>query len=192
VRGLDLVQADRSITTLAVVRLAVLAIGLAACAPFPAEPPGPTGPRPPRDETTPRYPYEQPPQRNYGDVDLDSFPRSADEVSGPAVMKLLQQARAELQAGRTEQAVAALETALDIEPRNPFIWQQLAETHLAQYLPDQAENKAQRSSSFARGNPFVEVQNWRVIAAARQARGDLSGARAARERMEELQALIDD
>ena len=88
--------------------------------------------------------------------------------------------------------VANLETALNIEPRNPFVRQQLAAAHLQQHLPDQAENQAQRSNSFARGNPSIEVENWRVIAAARQARGDLAGAREARERMAEIQEHLDD
>jgi len=59
-------------------------------------------------------------------------------------------------------------------------------------LPDQAEHKAQRSNSFARGNPWIEVENWRLIAAARQERGDLAGARQARERMTEIQAALED
>lgn len=119
-----------------------------------------------------------------------SFPRSPEAVSGPAVLRLLNQARGELMAGRPEQAVAALETALDIEPRNPYVWQQLASTHLAQHQADQAEHKAQRSNSFARGNPWIEVENWRLIAAARQERGDLAGARLARERMTEIQGSL--
>lgn len=187
-RGLELVQADRAVACARVI-LALLVAVTAACAPLPERAPPRRGGGEP--DTTPSYPVERvPPTRSYGN--LDAYPRSATEVSGAAVLSLIEQARAEVAAGRPDQAVAALETALDIEPRNPFVWQQLAATHLAQHLPDQAENKAQRSSSFARGNPYVEVENWRVIAAARQARGDLAGARAARERVDELQDLLDD
>lgn len=124
--------------------------------------------------------------------DDGAYPRSAEAVSGPAVLGLLERAREQLEAGRPELAVAALETALDIEPRNPFVWQQLASTHLAQHLPDQAEHKAQRSTSFARGNPWIEAENWRLIAAARQERGDLAGARLARARMTEIQEDLED
>ena len=104
----------------------------------------------------------------------------------------MDQARALMSAGKPEQAVANLETALGIEPRNPFVWQQLAAAHLQQHLPDQAENQAQRSNSFARGNPYIEVENWRVIAAARQAQGDLAGARNARERMAAIQEHLEE
>ena len=128
----------------------------------------------------------------YGMQEDGDYPRSPEAVSGPAVLGLLAQAREQVAAGRPEQAIAALETALNIEPRNPFVWQQLAATHLAQHLPDQAEHKAQRSTSFARGNPWIELENWRLIAAARQERGDLAGARLARARMTEIRAALDD
>jgi tetratricopeptide (TPR) repeat protein len=164
--------------------LALLLAGvLAACAPARREAPLP--PPPPR-------PAEAPPASPYGVQRDGEYPRSAEAVSGPAVLALLEQARQALAAGRPEQAVASLETALGIEPRNPFVWQLLAGAHLAQRLPDQAESKARRSNSLARGNPWIEVENWRLIAAARQDRGDLAGARQAWEKQAELQARLPD
>lgn len=189
-RGLEsaiqLVQTHRPLSRPAL-WLALLACALAGCAPARRGAPAPypsTMPRP----TEPTAPTSRP----YGVQEDGEYPRNPEAVSGPAVLKMLEQARGELAAGRPDQAIAALETALHIEPRNPFIWQQLASTHLAQHLPDQAEHKAQRSNSFARGNPFIEAENWRLIAAARQERGDLTGARAARERMTELKEQLDD
>jgi len=167
---------------------AVLLTGvLSACAPMPGRYPAPA-PYPTPRPTDPVPPAPSP----YGYREDTGYPRSAEAVSGPAVLRLLEQSREALADARPEQAIAALETALDIEPRNPFVWQQLASTHLAQHLPDQAENKAQRSNSFARGNPWIEAENWRLIAAARQERGDLAGARVARERMTELREHLDD
>lgn len=197
-RGLEsaiqLVQTHRPLSRPALL-LALLACALAGCAPQPAR----RGPAPQPPTTTPRpatVPHSgdstSTPSRPYSMPEGSDHPRSAEAVSGPAVLKLLEQARGEVAAGRPDQAVAALETALHIEPRNPFIWQQLASTHLTQHLPDQAEHKAQRSNSFARGNPYIEAENWRLIAAARQERGDLAGARAARERMTEVQGFLDD
>ena len=187
-RGLEsaiqLVQTHRPLSRPAL-GLALLALALAACAPLPRTTPAPYPvPRP----TEPPAPAPSP----YGYHEDTGYPRNPEAVSGPAVLRLLDRARGELGAGRPEQAIAALETALDIEPRNPFIWQQLASTHLAQHLPEQAENKAQRSNSFARGNPFIQAENWRLIAAARQERGDLAGARLAREKMTELKEQLDD
>jgi len=166
--------------------LALLLAALAACAPV-------RDGRYPRDGGGSR-PTQGPGQTPgpYGERDLSEFPRNPEAISGPAVLNLLEQARAALAAGRAEQAVASLEVALDIEPRNPFVWQQLAGAHLQQRLPDQAEQQAQRSNSFARGNPFIEIGNWRMIAAARQARGDQAGAQQARERVTELQDRLDE
>ncbi|MCI0749068.1 MAG: hypothetical protein L0Y32_00800 [Nevskiales bacterium] len=120
------------------------------------------------------------------------FPRKAEEVSSPVVLALLRQAHGELAAGHAEQATATLERALRIEPRNPFIWQQLADTHLQRHLPDQAESVAQRSNGLSYGNPYIEVENWRLIAAARQARGDQRGAQQAQEKANELHRQLDD
>lgn len=187
-RAAQLVQTHRSLKGPAL-GLALLACALTACAPAPrgtrpAYPSTVPAPRPAEPGTPAPSPYGQQPGGDY--------PRSPEAVSGPAVLRLLEQGRAEVAAGRPEQALAALETALNIEPRNPFVWQQLASTHLAQGLPDQAEHKAQRSNSFARGNPWIEAENWRLIATARQARGDLAGARQARDRMLEIQAGLED
>jgi len=188
-RGLEsaiqLVQTHRPLRIFAL-GVVLLVGALSACAPVrraPAPYPAPI-PRP----AEPQAPVPSP----YGAQEDGGYPRSPEAVSGPAVLGLLDQAHDELAAGRPEQAVAALETALYIEPRNPFIWQQMARAHLVQHLPDQAEHKAQRSNSFARGNPFIESENWRLIAAARQERGDLTGARRARERMTELQEQLED
>ena len=165
---------------------------LAACAPLPPS----TSPHPglPPPETSPPRPADIPPPAPspYGYHFGSGYVRGPEEVSGPAVLKLLDQARGEVSSGRAEQAMADLETALNIEPRNPFIWQQMASVHLQQHLPDQAEHKAQRSNSFARGNPYIEIGNWRVIAEARQLRGDKAGAEQAQARVEELKQQTGD
>ena len=160
-------------------RLALLcsALALAACVPFtPREPESPMSPAP----SSPRFIINDP----------GSYPRNAEGASGPAVLKLLRQSRAELASGRPEQAVATLELALNIEPRNAFVWQELAAAHLARNLPDEAEHVAIRSNSFARGNPWVELANWRTIAQARAQRGDTTGAQEAGEHYEALQARL--
>lgn len=130
-----------------------------------------------------------PPQRKYhSEV---AYPRNAEEVSGPAVMSLIDQARAAQAAGHPDQSVALLETALQIERRNPFVWSALAQAHLANRDPEDAEIVAHRSNSFANGNPYVETGNWRVIAKAREQRGDAAGVKAAQDRLAQLEALLD-
>jgi len=157
---------------------------LAACVTPPAGP----------DEipARPSEPPTEPRPSPYGYREDAGYARTAEEVSGPAVINLLNRARSDLAAGRAEQAVASLETALRIERRNPFVWQQLAAAHLQRLQMEDAEIVAQRSNSFARGNPYIEVENWRLIATARSARGDRAGARQAREKMAELQDRLED
>lgn len=147
---------------------------------------------PPRPANVPTGPPTAPRPTPYGFREDAGYARSAEEVSGPAVINLLERARGDLQAGRVEQAVASLETALQIEKRNPFVWQQLARAHLQRFQPEDAEIVAQRSNGFARGNPWIEIENWRVIAQARNARGDRAGAEQARAKVTELQGRLEE
>lgn len=109
-------------------------------------------------------------------------PRDVAEVSGPAVVSLHQQAASESNQGRFDNAVAVLERALRIEPRNAFIWSSLARAHQQAGSPELAMNAASRALSFARGNPFLEETIWQTMAQARAAAGDAASADAARDR----------
>jgi cytochrome c-type biogenesis protein CcmH/NrfG len=90
-------------------------------------------------------------------------------------------ARADAEAGRLSQAAASLERALRIEPRNPRVWQELARVRLAQGDYMQVEGLAARSNTWAQDDPALRAENWRLIARAREARGDQQGALVARE-----------
>jgi tetratricopeptide (TPR) repeat protein len=93
-----------------------------------------------------------------------------------AVVSLLDQAQAETDAGRHEAAGASLERALRIEPRNPWVWQELAQVRLAEGQYDKAISLARKSNSFASGKRRVQAENWQVIGKAREAQGDSTGA----------------
>lgn len=116
------------------------------------------------------------------------WPRDADAVSGPAVRSLMAQSQQSQAAGRQDEAIASLERAVRIEPRNAFLWSALARAQLKQANYEQAEAMAQRANSLSGGNPYIQVDNWRVIAAARNGRGDAAGGLQAQARLEELQA----
>ena len=88
-------------------------------------------------------------------------------------------ARADFVAGRVANAAASLERAVRIEPRNPRLWQQLARVRFEQRDYVQAESCAARSNSWAGSDEALRADNWRLIAQAREARGDSEGARAA-------------
>ncbi|HEY1075861.1 MAG TPA: tetratricopeptide repeat protein [Fontimonas sp.] len=122
---------------------------------------------------------------------LPAYPRSAEEISGAAVTSLMRQARTALDAGQPAQAAAALERALRIEPRNYFVWSLLGKSYLAQQNFSQADNVAGKSNALARGNLYVELENWKTIATARDAMGDQAGADVAQQRLQALQQRLD-
>jgi len=114
----------------------------------------------------------------------DSVPGPVAALPAPvpanaAIASLVTSARADVAAGRLTNAAASLERALRIEPRNPRLWQELAQVRLRQGDYAQAEFVAARSNSWAGSDSRMRAENWRLIAQAREARGDAAGARAA-------------
>lgn len=166
---------------------------LAACVPEPAvrapsrdSLPPPVIAAPPPPVQVPVTPAE-PPAPRVPVAPPGGFPKSLkDSNAGPGVLALVRQAQESRAAGRYDAAVGQVERALRIEPRNAFIWQALAEAHLQAGHPEQAESAARKSSSLARGNPYLESGNWRLIAAARTRLGDAAAARAASQRADEI------
>ncbi len=112
--------------------------------------------------------------------------RTAESYSGPAVLSLLKQSKTALSKGRNDQASAALERALRIEPKNPFVWQALAAVHLNGKRAQQAEATAEKSISLAQGNPHVAAGSWRLISQARTMLGNKAGAAEALQKANEL------
>lgn len=111
------------------------------------------------------------------------FPPSTPEAQpvsdNNAVVALMDTARADIASGKLDTAVAPLERALRIEPRNPVLWQELARLRLQQGQYQQAEGMATRSNSWAGDNKTLRAENWRIIGEARLKRGDHQGAQAA-------------
>lgn len=139
---------------------------------------------PPEKLPEPQPPVAKPPTPSIGD-----YPKTIQAAGASAgVLALYRQAQASRSAGKFDAALGQLERALRIEPRNPFIWQALAEVHLQAKNAEQATGAAQKSSSYARGNPYLEAGNWRLIGAARLMLGDAPGARHANARADELAA----
>jgi predicted Zn-dependent protease len=93
-----------------------------------------------------------------------------------AVVSLLDQAQSLTDAGKHDAAGASLERALRIEPRNPWLWNELAQVRLAEGQYAQAITLARKSNSFSGGKRRVQAENWQVIGKARVAQGDSSGA----------------
>jgi predicted Zn-dependent protease len=94
----------------------------------------------------------------------------------PAVIALLDRAQLDTAAGQREAAGASLERGLRIEPRNAWLWHELAQLRLTQGQYAQAISLAQKSNSFAGRDRRLLALNWQVIGNARVAQGNPSGA----------------
>lgn len=111
---------------------------------------------------------------------------AASGSSSPAVNSLLSRAE---NAGREQDwdsAAASLERALRIEPRNPVLWNRLAEARLQQGQYNQAVQLASKSNSLSGQDRLLQARNWRLIARAKRSLGDDAGAREAERRAEAL------
>jgi Tfp pilus assembly protein PilF len=105
-----------------------------------------------------------------------------------AVVALVDRAQSDFRAGEIARSAAALERALNIEPRNPMLWHELARLRLAEGRYDQAEALAAKSNAWAaRDDKRLRAANWRLIGEARAYRGDSAGALDAYTRAAELE-----
>ncbi|NIW86315.1 MAG: tetratricopeptide repeat protein [Gammaproteobacteria bacterium] len=111
---------------------------------------------------------------------------AAERPGSGAVLALRQDAERQSSVGRLDRAAALLERALRIEPRNAGLWHRLARVRLQQERLHLAESLALKSNSLAGGDPALQGQNWRLIARARRAAGDVEGAGRAERRAGEL------
>jgi len=179
-----------AMTSLRAFVTALLLLTLAACATT-----APVAPKPGVVLPPPVQPVKPPPTPPPPETKPPLSPNlpKGIETSGAAapVISLVKAARASLAAGRTDQAGASLERALRIEPRNAWVWQGLSQLHIVTQQAEQAESEAKKSISLGKRNPYLDVENWRLLAEARTLRGDVAGAAQAQARHEELQRLIE-
>lgn len=162
----------------------------------PAPPAAPTPPPAPPVQITPleppapltSQPIEQPePPAVAQPVEPEPPPAAPEPPPAPepqgnqAVVALLDNAANHVVNNELDQAAAALERALRIEPRNATIWHDLGQVRLHQRNYDQAEAMFEKSNSLA-GERALQARNWRMISAARRASGDAAGADAAEAR----------
>ena len=150
--------------------LFVIAALLAGCAV--STPPATVPETPPPQAVPPPAPVETVP----------AVPAAPGE--NPAVMRLMARAQEDIAASRLGSAEATLERALRISPRDARLWQQLARIRLQQGQFEQAESLAARSNTWAGSDNALRAENWKLIAQARDARGDAAGARAAQQNAE--------
>lgn len=113
-----------------------------------------------------------------GAVVVEQVPKTS--MSGnPAVIALLDRAQLDTDSGHREAAGAAIERGLRIEPRNAWLWYELAQLRLLQGQYAQAISLARKSISFAARDRRLLALDWRVIGNARVAQGNSDGAQEA-------------
>lgn len=113
-----------------------------------------------------------------GGVVVGQVPKSSMS-SSPAVIALLDRAQIDTDSGHREAAGAAIERGLRIEPRNAWLWHELAQLRLTQGQYVQAISLARKSISFAARDRRLLALDWRVIGNARVAQGNSAGAQEA-------------
>lgn len=107
--------------------------------------------------------------------------------TSPAVVSLLEQARTATQQGDVQRAEVLLERTVRIEPKNAILWNYLAKIRLQQGRFNEAAGLAQKANFLAKGDKKLQIDNWRIIAHARNRNGDLAGVREAQTKIDALQ-----
>ncbi|MFN4263185.1 MAG: tetratricopeptide repeat protein [Thioalkalivibrionaceae bacterium] len=109
-------------------------------------------------------------------------PRSEVAPSRSSAAETLARASSDaVSAGDLRTGAAQLERALRIAPRDAELWLALAKVRFQQGDAAQAEQMGLRAVQLAPNQAQVKREAWEVIAAARELRGDRSGAEQARE-----------
>ena len=114
-------------------------------------------------------------------VSVYQAPRSFEikpTYSSP-VEELLRLSKQQQGEGNLVGAVASMERALRIEPRNAYLWNRLAHLRLEQGQGGRAAELAAKSKALAGADNNLKADNWRVIAQVRREGGDIKGARRA-------------
>lgn len=114
-------------------------------------------------------------------------PRYARPAPKRAVQVLMRRADDQRSGGDLDGATVSLERALRIAPDDALLWHRLAEVRMAQQRPDLVVQMAAKSNALAdAGDRELRRGNWQLIAQARRALGDNSGAREAERRAASL------
>ena len=144
----------------------------------------------PVSEPMPSAPPQSSVPGDAGGVQIRAYespaPVQATSVHGRAVVALLDNAGQQQAQGDYTAAAATLERALRIEPRNGHLWHRLAKLRMEQGQYRAAADLAERSNTLAGGDLVLQRDNWRLIARARRATGDIAGARAAERKAQSL------
>ena len=150
---------------------AALGLIAAGCSLLPAPPPPAPTPAPP-----PPPPLVQPVVETVPEQPPPPPPPPAIEPPAAITEALVDEARILDSAGSPNEAAAAIEQAIRIEPRRGELWLELAEIWLREGRPAMAEQNARKALLFLRAGSPEEREAWLLIADARDAQGDFESA----------------
>ncbi len=129
-------------------------------------PPAQVKPLPPTDVYVPKPPS---PEKQ----------KPITKALSPAVIALMDEAESLRQVGNLDSAVATIERAVRIQPRNAQLWHQLAVLRMQQDKPRLALDLAKKSNSLVGSDHQLMRENWLLISKAKRMLGDDSGAESA-------------
>lgn len=108
-------------------------------------------------------------------VPLETF-----QPQSPAVGSLVLSANENSQGGNLDSAVASIERAIRIEPRNATLYYKLAVLRLKQSKPRLAEDLARKAALLAVNDNTLRKHSWLLIANAREQQQNVAGANKAK------------
>lgn len=108
--------------------------------------------------------------------------KAIDSQKETVIASLINDAEQYSNQGKTGQAIASIERALRIEPKNALLWHQLATARMQQQQWQQAIVMARKSNALAGANRRLKSDNWALIAAAYESLGDKKKAKEARNK----------
>ena len=133
--------------------------------------------QPPEEAVKPEAPAL--PQAPKGPEALEPLETFAPQ--SPAIGSLVMAANEESQGGNLDSAVASIERAIRIEPRNATLYYKLAVLRLKQSKPRLAEDLARKAALLAVNDNSLKKHSWLLIANARELQNNVDGAKKAKE-----------
>jgi len=101
------------------------------------------------------------------------------------VRNLTRRAQDQVRDSNYDGAANSLERALRIEPRNPILWNRLADVHYLQKLWQKAIQLAAKSNTLAGDNQSLRRENWYLMSNAYKALGDVESEQKYRDRLKQ-------
>ena len=156
---------------------------LAGCYTAPQRPAAEIGQRPPPPDNTERESAVAVAPARERDIQISAYEPAPVlplvPLHSKAVGSLLKAAREQERNNDLNGAVGTIERALRIEPRNGHLWYRLANLRYTQGRYGLASDLASKSLALAGADVVLKRDSWQLIAKAKRASGDITGAKVA-------------